>query len=132
MDSNNIARPLRQLWLLVVVVATVSLIQLPAQAQTDQGRLVGVVTDADGAVVPGASIVAKNERTGEERSATSSESGSYVVSALRPSLYTITAGSAAMGVNREFRCRSVRCNTGCLHWIPLKRSEHQSHRYWRS
>lgn len=40
----------------------------------------------------------KNERTGEERTATSTESGSYVVSALRPSIYTVTASAQNLRV----------------------------------
>src|SRR6185369_11774857 len=60
-------------------------------AQTDQARIAGVVSDANGAVVPGASVLVKNERTGEERSATTNDSGYYIISALKPSQYTVTA-----------------------------------------
>ena len=95
MYSNNIPRLLH---LLLVVVATVCFIQLPAQAQQDQGRIGGVITDSQGALVPGASVVVKNERTGEERNATSTDSGSYIVSGLRPSLYTITATAQSLTV----------------------------------
>jgi hypothetical protein len=93
MYSNNVPRRLPQLLLLVLMLATVSLFQLPAQAQQDQGRIGGVVTDANGAVVPGASIVIKSERTGDERTATSSESGAYAVSGLKASIYTVTAST---------------------------------------
>ena len=98
MHSNNVPRPVRQVLLLVALLATVCLIQLPASAQQDQGRIAGTVTDANGAVVPGAAIVLKNERTGEERTATSSDSGAYIVSGLRPSLYTITASAQNLTV----------------------------------
>jgi hypothetical protein len=73
-------------------------ISLTAYAQQDQGRIGGVVADANAAIVPGASILVKNERTGEERTATSSDSGSYIVSALRPSLYTVTANAQNLSV----------------------------------
>lgn len=52
MYSNNVPRPVRQLLLLVTFLATVCLIQLPAQAQQDQGRIAGTVTDANGGLVP--------------------------------------------------------------------------------
>src|SRR6266436_2819379 len=65
--------------------------QVTGSAQTDQGRIVGTVTDANGAVVPGASVVIKNERTGEERTATTNDAGYYFVLAIRPSSYSITA-----------------------------------------
>ncbi len=98
MYSNHVPRPLRQVLLLVMFLATVCLIQLPAHAQQDQGRIAGTVTDANGAIVPGASIIVKNERTGEERTATSSDSGAYIVSGLRASLYTITASAQNLSV----------------------------------
>jgi len=98
MYSNNVPRPVRQVLLLVTFLATVCLIQLPAYAQQDQGRIAGTVKDSAGGLVPGASIVVKNERTGEERTATSSDTGAYIVSALRPSLYTVTASAQNLSV----------------------------------
>ena len=98
MYSINIPRPVRQLLLLITFLTTVCLIQLPAYAQQDQGRVAGIVTDSNGALVPGASIVVKNERTGEERTATSTDTGSYIVSGLRPSLYTVTASAQNLTV----------------------------------
>src|SRR5690349_22260993 len=98
MYSTNLPPLLR---LLPAVAATVCFLQLPAHAihaQQDQGRLGGVITDSAGAVVPGAAVVVKNEKTGEERTATSTESGSYIVSGLRPSLYTVTATAQSLTV----------------------------------
>ncbi len=37
---------------------------LPAFAQTDRGTITGTVSDATGAVIPGAAIEAKNVATG--------------------------------------------------------------------
>src|ERR1043166_946546 len=95
MYANNLPRLLQ---LLLAVVATVCLVQLPAMAQTDQGRISGTVTDSNGALVPGANVVVKNERTGEERTATSTDAGSYVVSGLKPSVYTVTASAQNLTV----------------------------------
>ncbi len=69
---------------------------LPASAQAD-GRFAGAVTDATGAVVPGATVTAKNEKTGEERTLTTSAQGLYVITNLKPSAYTIrvTTGNFA-------------------------------------
>src|SRR5712691_280675 len=55
------------------------------------GRIAGTLSDQNGGLVPGANIVVKNERTGEERTVTSASDGAYVVPTLRPSLYTVTA-----------------------------------------
>lgn len=98
MYSNNIPRLLH---LLLIIVATVCFIQLPGHAvhaQQDQGRVAGVITDSQGAIVPGAAVLVRNEKTGEERTATSTDSGSYIVSALRPSLYMVTATAQSMTV----------------------------------
>src|SRR6185369_394373 len=92
MYSTNVPR---RLLLVALMFATVL---LTAHAQQDQGRIGGVVKDTNGAVVPGASVLLKNERTGEERTATATESGSYIVSGLRPSVYTITASAQNLNV----------------------------------
>src|SRR5262245_13861129 len=107
MYSNNVPRRL-QFLLVVLTFAAVFLISLPVQAQQDQGRIGGVVKDANGAIVPGASILVKNDRTGEERTATSTETGSYIVSGLRPSVYTITASAQ----NLTVRATSVQLLAG--------------------
>jgi len=65
---------------------------LPARAQAD-GRFAGTVQDASGAFLPNANITVKNEKTGEERSVTTSAQGLYVVTNLKPSTYTIRATS---------------------------------------
>ncbi len=65
---------------------------LPARAQAD-GRFAGTVLDSSGAFVPGATVTVKNEKTGEERTATSSAQGIYVVTNLKPSTYTIRVKS---------------------------------------
>jgi carboxypeptidase family protein len=84
------ARRLRRFALAVLVVVTTAILFHPVQAQTDQGRIVGTVTDSTGAIVPGATVAAKNERTGEERTTTTNDSGYYIISPLKPSTYTVT------------------------------------------
>ena len=61
-----------------------------ALAQGD-ARFSGTVLDQTGAFVPGAMVTVKNQKTGEERTATSTAQGRYVVSNLKPSIYTIRA-----------------------------------------
>src|SRR2546423_1645707 len=63
-------------------------------AQTDQGRITGTVKDQSGAVVTGASVTVRNERTGDERTTTSNEQGIFIITSLKPSLYKITVSSA--------------------------------------
>src|SRR5262245_37012079 len=72
------------------LLAIALLLPALAFAQTD-GRFVGVVLDPSGAVIPGATVTIKNERTGEERAVVSNAEGRYIVANLRPSVYTIQA-----------------------------------------
>jgi hypothetical protein len=66
-----------------------SILALPlATAQTAGGRITGTVTDASGATLADASIKVTNERTGEERIATTNSSGEFVATHLDPSTYT--------------------------------------------
>src|SRR5262249_51113445 len=62
-----------------------------AFGQAEQGTVTGVVTDPTGAVVAGATVTATNTATGFKRTATSSGTGSYVIPALPPAVYQITA-----------------------------------------
>jgi hypothetical protein len=57
--------------------ATLLLATVAVVGQSDSGRISGVAKDQNGAIVPGATITARNVRTGEERTATSNEDGYY-------------------------------------------------------
>jgi hypothetical protein len=70
-----------------------ALLFLPAaaMAQSDSGSITGTVKDPNGAIVPGATVTATNDRTGEERTTTSGTDGTYTIPALKASTYTVTA-----------------------------------------
>ena len=57
--------------------------------QTDQARIVGTVSDSVGGLISGATVTIKNEKTGEQRTVTTSAEGSYIFAALKPSFYTV-------------------------------------------
>jgi hypothetical protein len=61
-----------------------------ARAQAE-ARFTGTVRDQSGAFVPGAEVVVKNEKTGDARTVLSNPDGFYVVTGLRPSVYTVRA-----------------------------------------
>ena len=61
----------------------------PAVAQTD-GRIVGTVRDQSGALVRGATVTVVNQGTGQSRTALSNDDGYFVVTGLKPAVYTIT------------------------------------------
>src|SRR5258708_30196172 len=68
-------------------------------AQADRARIVGTVTDPTGAVIPGATITAKDANTGSERQAIADERGYFVLSNLAPSDYTVTGKRNGLGPN---------------------------------
>ena len=82
----------------ILALALITFLPLIVFAQADQGRIVGTVTDANGGIIPGAAVVVKNDRTGEERTATTNESGYYIVSPLKPSTYSVTATAQGLTV----------------------------------
>src|SRR6266436_3740635 len=82
-------------------------------AQESTARLLGTVTDPTGAVIPHASVVAKNTATGLERRSQANESGDYSIPLLPIGQYTIIGEAAgfktstitglALQVNQEAR-----------------------------
>jgi hypothetical protein len=83
----------RRLGYAVVVVMIALFTVLPAAAQTITGSIAGDVTDSTGAVVPGATVTVRNAGTGLERTATTSNSGSYRIPELPIGEYKVTATS---------------------------------------
>jgi Carboxypeptidase regulatory-like domain len=93
--------------LLVLVFAI--FIATSVQGQTDQGRIVGTVRDQNSAAVPGADLVIKNERTGEERTTKANDNGVYMFPALRASQYTVRVKAANFA---ETTVTGVQLNVG--------------------
>ncbi len=73
----------------LVLIASGSLLN----AQGPVGTLNGTVTDPAGAVVPGATVVAKNDATGVETKATTTNTGTYTLPYLPAGTYTIRVTS---------------------------------------
>jgi hypothetical protein len=59
-------------------------------SQVTSGTIYGVVQDATGAVIPGATVVATNPQTGITRTTSSGEAGSFVLPNLAPGTYSIS------------------------------------------
>ena len=60
-------------------------------AQTNVGRISGTVADASGGVIHGATIKVTNDATGLSRTATTDDSGFYLVTNLVPGEYSVSA-----------------------------------------
>ncbi len=73
------------------LLLAVCLVAVPAAfAQTDRGTITGTVSDATGAVIPGASIEAKNVGTGAVYTAGSSETGNFTLPQLPAGTYEVS------------------------------------------
>src|SRR5258706_11321538 len=62
-----------------------------SSAQEFRGRIQGAITDASGALVPGAILTLRNAGTGIEASRTSNAQGRYVFDYVDPGTYTLTS-----------------------------------------
>src|SRR5688572_10552072 len=72
-----------------------------AWAQTASTQILGLVTDASGAVVPGAAVTAKRVETGDVRTTTSNETGNYIFPLLDSGTYEVSC--SAPGFKTEAR-----------------------------
>src|SRR5262249_8580831 len=112
LDSRSLSRQLQalQLWRKPMLPGFVSSMQrtlmgvlcvfllgalLAAQSTTD-GAIGGTVYDSSGAVVPNAKIVAHNNGTNAEQTATSDSSGYYRITGLQPGSYTVTVSGGGL------------------------------------
>ena len=75
---------------LLFSVVLMAMLGVPAFSQGTVGSILGDVTDATGARLPGATVRLLNEGTGATREALTSEVGSYRFNGLQPVIYTVT------------------------------------------
>src|ERR1700690_3269285 len=80
-------------FLTALVLAAVMTCSVMASAQTQQGRIVGRVTDRTGAIVPNATVVIRNAETGGQRVLETNSAGEYVAPNLNPGLYFVIASA---------------------------------------
>jgi outer membrane receptor protein involved in Fe transport len=74
-----------------LVLASLVLSVSAVLAQTETGRIAGVVTDATGGILPGATVTAQSTGTGAMRTIVTDESGQFVFANLPPGPYDVKA-----------------------------------------
>ncbi len=107
MRSSPTAKRLTSFVTLTLFLMTLVFVFSPsATAQVVTGTLKGKVVDPNGAVIAGATVTAKNEATGVEKTTATSGDGLFVIPDLLPGKYTVTvagtggfAGKAVTGVD---------------------------------
>src|SRR6188508_3743253 len=77
-----------------VALAVFFTLTATAAAQTETGRITGVVTDATGGILPGVTVTAKAVGTGATRELTTDSAGQYVFANLPPGAFEIAAALA--------------------------------------
>jgi Carboxypeptidase regulatory-like domain/TonB dependent receptor/TonB-dependent Receptor Plug Domain len=88
-----------------------------AYAQQGTGELRGRVVDAQNAVLPGVTVTAKNEASGQFRESVSGPDGSFFMSALTPGSYELSAQLAGF---RTFERAGVRVEVGKTQSIDVQ------------
>src|SRR5258708_23216202 len=84
---------------LSVAEVAVVLCAVPAAAQT--GRISGMVRDAGGVALSGATVAVRNQATGASKRMTSTTDGRFTVSDLAPGGYTVSASRPGLRALRK-------------------------------
>ena len=72
-----------------------------SHAQTSTSRITGTVTDSSGAVVPGASVTAKNEATGVSQTQNTTEAGLFAFPSVPVGSYTISVEASGFKTSQR-------------------------------
>jgi hypothetical protein len=81
--------------MLTIIALLFALVVAPVWAQTSgTGSIQGTVSDATGALIPGASVMATNTLTSVQTKSTSTGAGHFVLSLLQPGPYNVTVTAA--------------------------------------
>ena len=101
------------------VAMLVSMLAIPSTvgAQAVTGTLLGNVTDASGAGVPGATVVATETQTNSSRTAITNDAGNYIFSSLRNGTYSVEA--ELQGFRKVVR-QNVRVDVNTTMRVDLK------------
>ncbi len=96
-----------QLMLLCLSIISMAIFTLALPAQTYRATITGRVIDSTGAVIPGAMVVAREQATGTEYRATTSETGNYAIQQLPVGVYDISVEASGF---RRYLQSDVRIN----------------------
>jgi Carboxypeptidase regulatory-like domain/TonB dependent receptor len=95
---------MRKLLCLIGMLVSVCASTISLRAQTTYATITGTVTDANGAIVPGVRISARNVETNISTETVSNGEGVYTITQLREGAYTLSAQASGF---REFIAKDV-------------------------
>ncbi len=102
--------------LLILCVLALGTSAVAARAQLSGATLTGVIADPGKAIIPGATILIKNNGTGLTRTAKANGAGLYNVSDIEPGLYTVTVFQQGFST---FTAKNVQLNVGLTRSLDI-------------
>ncbi len=102
--------------LLILCVLALGTSTVAARAQLSGATLTGVIADPGKAIIPGATILIKNNGTGLTRTAKANSAGLYNVSDIEPGLYTVTVFQQGFST---FTAKNVQLNVGLTRSLDI-------------
>ena len=115
--SPDVRPRFRVICLALTVSSLLLVFSASVLGQATTGTIRGAVTDPNGQAISGATVTAKNQGTGIESTATTSDSGLYGISNLIPGIYTVTAEST--GFSKK-AVRDVNVTIGTTIDLPIQ------------
>jgi hypothetical protein len=100
---------------LIFALLMLCLFAVTALAQISTGNLVGTVSDASG-VIPSATVVIKDNKTGKEKTVQTTDQGGFTVPALDVGTYTVTVTSAG---HKTYVATDVKIDVGKEYSLPI-------------
>src|SRR5207244_12733752 len=102
----------------LVAIFLVSLLAAPfVMAQQGTSALKGRVVAGDGSILPGVTVTIKHQESGVVRTTTSDKDGIYVMNAVMPGPYELTAELQGF---KTFRRRNIRLEVGKTSSIDVR------------
>lgn len=86
---------------MLFALVTAALVEQTLVAQNTSSSISGTVADPSGAVLPGATVTARNDATGQTLTATADARGAYTVTNIPPGVYTVSANAAGFQVETQ-------------------------------
>ena len=86
---------------LVLSVFTLMLASVLAYGQRDLGTITGTISDQQGAAVPNAKVIIKDDATGVSYETVSNDTGTFTRPALNPGTYTLSVEAPGFQTSRE-------------------------------
>src|SRR6202162_1790577 len=93
-SRSRISPSHRNCWPCLLLVAAILLVPFSTLAQLYTGSVTGVVTDSSGATIPDVKITLVDQGKGFSFTATTDNTGRYLLRSISPGTYSITAEAA--------------------------------------